>query len=1436
MTTLSLERQIITLGDRYQFRELHYLLKNTSTEKLTDIVNEKLGRNEFMKFWDFLLHGFIDSTPAVKEKRFACVKCFLDGILRVELSYKQTYDLITLLCQHLDKFPNEQLIEILEHCVESLRAGDPKCVGWKDLLPQVLNILVAQRVLNVNAISMSGSEYRNSIIRNLCTMRWPNEILTPLADMFRELQLSTGEITTVLNKFSGYIQSLTPDALPSLAYQLFSMCPTPFEIIIPILAFEKYFHRFYYKKLFADMNSNSTDFNSIDAFSDGEIREAEETILHHLNYCTQFKFNEKQVHIALRNFISMPDVILTPFVLSCVLSMSKANREPNSSLSSSILLPFLRKVIRNNEDEHLLSEYSVWCRDTLPRKHVDLEQVFKVLINQNKDGKDTVTPGLVNLAFVLLKTEQNTSLQQKGIAYLTQFIRKRFIFGQGIIKKLAKWMRVEQQQNQYSECLSLLSVADTFTVSECVKTIDHVLESFMWMPGDQSMRMMSFILPLLKISPTVRDSLIEVLKKAFMSSDVKIRRMAVYGFCMILKQLNNSNAHRTQMNVSSICTQQNISGYDLLSQMTSMTVNHNHPQRHFDMLTLDILGVLRNCFQQSVDVKVTLYENLLRAVELNNKLAPHVLQFIDWHFRSYFELTLEESLSNQFKVKFEKITKATDNQETKINVYDNLGLLLVFITHCLVIFENFEHEYNVREMRRLIDTSIEKILSKEIKFESTMGSLTLLKNELILQQLNFLEGLMAYCLLMSKPTNCYVKYLLGLYMQHENLMERLQSLSTKKTIKKSKMKIDSGNANFGFSINSVPVKKVLNKPENIWDLIVVERFMRLLHENVVPFASASMTASLRSHVGLVRYVLEVAAYKVERMHLQPSYKQLSHSKRTLKYLSDITKVLYERCIKVLPMLWKEFDLTSASLATQCFRQCLNTANKLYKIKFSDVFVRSFDVQAVNKNSECILVLQNTIQTYIQEELSDHEESVFNASEGCKIPHNLLLALEVLYENISFGNRLTVESYSWLLNFCQDYEINSKELSIVHKLLFQQRQKTHSGAFFQIIPLHFSKLWSSISDKAQKEDVCTQSRMELKSITVVTAEPCLLYMYEALRKQIENVEYFITKANNLSYKCRVIAEQDRDFCLASLTSLERSICSQLVHISQTLINVTDVCVPLGTYMEGLLKVIMQHYICLKNLSKHFLNCCAADMEVSLHGTNNVSEEEKKRKLNPQFDKAKVLRETRLLPKVVLCIENFNKNIVYLAKKTNVRLANFVHFGIVRDFRLKTSDVKATIDRTLSHSSQIEDADMSEDSNETDVNEEENDIEEVGEEQKTNDNRPNCSNASKKGFSDAKKLKDAHDYSRRVNKENKQTTPAETVIESDYTEYSSATTPDGCEMMEKESENVDESQLRKNVAKINAKSVRKRAPRESRAQEDVSEPPKKKRVSKRIASKQ
>uniref|UniRef100_A0A1A9Z290 FANCI_S1 domain-containing protein n=1 Tax=Glossina pallidipes TaxID=7398 RepID=A0A1A9Z290_GLOPL len=81
-------------------------------------------------------------------------------------------------------------------------------------------------------------------------------------------------------------------------------------------------------------------------------------------------------------------------------------------------------------------------REVLPHQHVDLEQIFKVLIDQNKDGKDMVTSDLINLVvYVLLKAKQSSSLQQKTTNFLTEFIGKPFIVGHSIIKKLPEWMR-----------------------------------------------------------------------------------------------------------------------------------------------------------------------------------------------------------------------------------------------------------------------------------------------------------------------------------------------------------------------------------------------------------------------------------------------------------------------------------------------------------------------------------------------------------------------------------------------------------------------------------------------------------------------------------------------------------------------------------------------------------------------------------------------------------------------------------------------------------------------------------------------------------------------------------------------------------------------------------------------------------------------------------
>lgn len=124
-----------------------------------------------------------------------------------------------------------------------------------------------------------------------------------------------------------------------------------------------------------------------DPFSDKELVEAQDTILYHLNSCTEYSITEKDIIANFRALASNPRYVLTPFLISALLTMSNANRFLDTTrLSTSVALPFLRNVVRNNERERELCETSSWCRMTLEQSVVDLNKIFTVLIDQRLVG------------------------------------------------------------------------------------------------------------------------------------------------------------------------------------------------------------------------------------------------------------------------------------------------------------------------------------------------------------------------------------------------------------------------------------------------------------------------------------------------------------------------------------------------------------------------------------------------------------------------------------------------------------------------------------------------------------------------------------------------------------------------------------------------------------------------------------------------------------------------------------------------------------------------------------------------------------------------------------------------------------------------------------------------------------------------------------------
>lgn len=120
------------------------------------------------------------------------------------------------------------------------------------------------------------------------------------------------------------------------------------------------------------------------------------------------------------------------------------------------------------------------------------------------------------------------------------------------------------------------------------------------------------------------------------------------------------------------------------------------------MLALEILGVLKKCFNQTSDVKVTLYEGLARSIEFNPKLIPHLLPFFTHHFVQYFDVT-----DLGFEIKFEKIVR--ERSENVFDIWDSLGHLVFLMSRIVILARSNELHCETESTIKMLDNLVNKI-------------------------------------------------------------------------------------------------------------------------------------------------------------------------------------------------------------------------------------------------------------------------------------------------------------------------------------------------------------------------------------------------------------------------------------------------------------------------------------------------------------------------------------------------------------------------------------------------------------------------------------------------------------------------------------------------------------------------------------------------------
>lgn len=92
-------------------------------------VTKRIDRSDGSILWNYIFIGCDSNSDTMATKRFNIMMAVLNEMNKIEITSKQSFDLMTRTFIELPKLRVSELISLCEYCSDSLRMGDPKCTG-----------------------------------------------------------------------------------------------------------------------------------------------------------------------------------------------------------------------------------------------------------------------------------------------------------------------------------------------------------------------------------------------------------------------------------------------------------------------------------------------------------------------------------------------------------------------------------------------------------------------------------------------------------------------------------------------------------------------------------------------------------------------------------------------------------------------------------------------------------------------------------------------------------------------------------------------------------------------------------------------------------------------------------------------------------------------------------------------------------------------------------------------------------------------------------------------------------------------------------------------------------------------------------------------------------------------------------------------------------
>nr|XP_014998461.2 Fanconi anemia group I protein [Macaca mulatta] len=1290
-----MDQKILSLAAEKTADKLQEFLQTLREDDLTNLLQNQAVKG---KVAGALLRAIFKGSPCCEEagalrrrKIYTyCIQLVESGDLQKEIAS----EIIGLLMLEAHHFPGSLLVELANEFISAVREGSLVNGKSLELLPIILTALATKKEnLAYGKGVLSGEECKKQLINILCSGRWDQQYVIQLTSMFKDVPLTAEEVEFVVEKALSMFSKMNLQEIPPLVYQLLVLSSkgSRKSVLEGIIAF--------FSALDKQHNEEQTGDELLDVVTvpSGELRHVEGTIILHIVFAIKLDYElgrELLKHLKAGQQGDSNNN-LSPFSIALLLSVTRIQR-----FQDQVLDLLKTSVVKSFKDLQLL-QGSKFLQNLVPHRSYVSTMILEVVKNSIHSW-DHVTQGLVELGFILMDSygpkkvldgktiETSPSLSRMpnqhacklGANILLETFKIHEMIRQEILEQVLNRVvtRASSPISHFLDLLSNIVMYAPLVLQNCSSKVTEAFDYLSFLPLQTVQRLLKAVQPLLKVSMSMRDSLILVLRKAMFANQLGARKSAVAGFLLLLKNFKVLGSLS-----SSQC-----------SQSVSFSQVHVDVHSHYNSVAnetfcLEIMDSLRRCLSQQADVRLMLYEGFYDVLRRNSQLANSIMQTLLSQLKQFYEP--KPDLLPPLKLEACILT-----QGDKVSLQEPLDYLLCCIQHCLAWYKNTviplqqgeEEEEEEEAFYQALDDILESITNRMIKSEledfeldksadfSQSTSIGIKNNICAFLVMGVCEVLIEYNFSISNFSKNKFEDILSLFMCYKKLSDILNEKAGKAKTKMANKTNDS-----------------------LLSMKFVSSLLTVLFRDSIQSHQESLSV-LRSSSEFMRYAVNIALQKVQQLketgHVSGPDGQ--NPDKIFQNLCDITRVLLWRYTSIPTSVEelgkKEKGKSISLLCLEGLQKIFSAVQQFYQPKIQQ-FLRALDVtdkEGEEREDADVSVTQRTafqirqFQRSLLNLLSSQEED-FNSKEALL----LVTVLTSLSKLLEPSSPQFVQMLSWTSKICKE---NSREDALFCKSLMNLLFSLHVLYKSPVILLRdlSQDIHGHLGDIDQDVEVEKTNHFAIVNLRTAAPTICLLVLSQA-EKVLEEVDWLITKLKGQVSQETVSEEASSQTTLPN-QPVEKAIVMQLGTLLTFFHELVQTALPSGSCVDTLLKDLCKMYTTLTALVRYYLQVCQSsggipkNMEklVKLSGSHltpvcysfisyvqnkskslNYTGEKKEKPATVATAMARVLRETKPIPNLIFAIEQYEKFLIHLSKRSKVNLMQHMKLSTSRDFKIK-----------------------------------------------------------------------------------------------------------------------------------------------------------------------